>query len=62
MVKLEEDYTYLELQRQLNACRDQRERIDAQIEKIMYHINAIKRDFKRVEDEDNERIRSTDRR
>lgn len=49
MNKLEEDYTYIELQRQLKSTREQEDRLADHKQKLMHHINAIKRDYLQYE-------------
>jgi len=51
---LEEDYTYLQLQAELESLRYHREKTEKRIASVINHINAIKRDFKQYEEESNE--------
>lgn len=53
MLKLEEDYTYNELQKRLATMRNNRKMIEAGIKHTLNHINAIKSDFKTYEEECN---------
>lgn len=49
MAKLEEDYTYIELQRQLKECRNVEQKLTEYKKILMHDINAIKREYLKYE-------------